>query len=186
MNKNISLMIAASLLLAGGLTACKEKQKSEDIIVSKYVPETPKAPIKLPVSSRNTDVAWLGRNYLVKITREPADSAAKVVDENGQKYVDNQIRLVVARSDSSIFFNKVFTKESFASYIESDFRKQGILETIAFHEVDHHQLKFGVVVSRPENDDLFIPLDMWIDRNGGMVIKQGKLFDDTTETEEEV
>ena len=185
MNKNLIALMLTSICLMGAVSACKEKPKSDDIIVAKYVPETLKDPIKLPVDTRRSDVQWLGKNYVITIEREPADSLPMLTDETGQQYVDNRVRLTVSRDDNSVFLRKTFTKESFASYIEADFRQKGILENIVFHETDNQQLKFGVVVSRPENDDLFIPLDMWIDRQGGLLIKQGQLFD-TTEEEETV
>jgi hypothetical protein len=46
-------------------------------------------------------------------------------------------------------------------------------------------LKFGVVISRPGSDDEFVPLDLTIDKNGGMSIAQGKLFDSNNEDESE-
>jgi len=188
MNKNIVLvMIAASFLLVG-ISACKEKQKSEDIIVAKYVPEKLKDPIKLPVDARTTQVNWLGKKYTILLRREPADSLHMLTDETGQQYVDNRVRLTIKRDDNSLFLNKVFTKEAFSSYVDNDFRQKGMLENIVFHEIDNQQLKFGVVISRPENEDLFVPLDVWIDRMGGLAIKQGKLFDKTPgeDTEEDV
>lgn len=185
MNRNFVQMMTAAIFLMLGVVACKEKPKSEDIIVAKYVPERPKAPIKMPVDSRETTIEWLGKNYKISVTREPADSMAKLVDEIGQQYFDNRVRLTITREDNSEFLRKVFTKESFASYVENDFRENGMLENIVFHEIDNNLLKFAVIVSRPENDDLFIPLDMWIDRTGGMTIKQGQLFDTTDAVEDE-
>ncbi len=183
MKQYFSIIMAASLLLTVGMTACQEKKKSDDIIIAKYVPETIKGPISLAAASRTTDVKWLDKEYSVNISREPLTSQAKIKDERGQEYVDNRIVLTITRSDNSVFLKKEYMKEMFASYLDANFRKNGILETIAFHEVDNNQLKFGVVVSLPDNDDLFIPLDMWIDRMGGTVIRQGKLFDEREEDE---
>ncbi len=184
--KNIMMALTAVLLLTGGLTACKKEKKNEEVIIAKYVPETLQDPIALPASTRDTQVNWLEKDYVVTLSREPATAKAHLVDERGQEYVDNRITLSVTRSDGSVFLKKEFSKESFASYLNDDFRKNGSLETIAFHEIDNDQLKFGVVVSRPDNDDLFIPLDMWIDRHGGIAIKQGKLFDEITHEDEGV
>lgn len=187
MNKNILFFAGVVAVFSLGFNSCKEKQKSDDIIVAKYVPEKISAPIKLPTDVRTTQVEWLGKTYVVTLTREASDSLPMLKDENGQQYVDNRIQMVIKRSDNSLFLKKTFTKESFASYLENNFRQKGILENIAFLQVDEQLLKFGVVISRPENDDLFIPLDMWIDRMGGMTVKPGKLFDidDEDENEEE-
>ena len=163
--------------LIGGMTACKEKQKSEDIIVTKYVPDAPKAPIKLPKDVRATNIEWMGNSFTVQISRQPADTVHLLQDETGQQYVDNFVTLNILRSDSSSFMERVFTKESFAAYVDDDFRKNGIFENLVFHGVENQLLKFGAVISRPGNEDEFIPLDVMIDKKGGMSITQGKLFD---------
>ena len=56
-----------------------------------------------------------------------------------------------------------------------------MLENIVYHGIEDNNLKFGVVVSRAGNEDEFIPLDLAIDRKGGMSIKLGKLFDSIDE-----
>lgn len=167
--------LAAIALLA--TVSCKEKKQSDDIIIAKYVPETPQAPIKLPVDHRNTQVDWLGKNYEVDITRHAADSLPMLTDESGQKYVDNIIKLQVKRSDKSVFINKSFTKSSFAMYLNEDMRKSGYLENIVLHGIKDDALFFGVVISHPGAEDEFVPLEMLIDRLGGLVVKQGELFD---------
>lgn len=178
--RNIFLLVAAVSLI-GGLTACKEKQKSEDIIVAKYVPDAPKGPIKMPKDVRNTDIEWLGKSYTVRICREPADTVHMLKDGTGQQYFDNYATLTILRSDSSAFVKKVFTKEAFASYVDADFRQNGIFENLVFHGIEDQLLKFGAVISRPGNEDEFIPLDVMIDRKGGMVITQGRIFDSNEE-----
>ena len=183
MKKQYLLLIAVPLIC--GFSACKEKQKSDDIIVAKYVPEGPKDPIKMSTDRRQNDIDWLGRSYSVRIVRQAADSMSMLKDETGQKYYDNRVVLTILRSDSSVFVRKVFTKETFSSYVDADFRQKGILENVVFHGVDSQMLKFGVVISRPGSDDEFVPLDLTIDKNGGMSIAQGKLFDSNNEDESE-
>jgi hypothetical protein len=169
------LVIAGALAL--GITACKEKKQSDDIIVAKYVPEGPKAPIRMATDVRRTDVQWLDKSFVVVIRREAADSLPLLKDETGQQYVDNRIVLTVQRSDSSVFVRKRFTKESFASCLDADFRQHGFLESLVYHGVENQLLKFGAVVSRPGSDDEFIPLDIYFDRQGRMSMAIGKLYE---------
>ena len=182
--KKINLLLIAVPLICG-FSACKEKKQSDDIIVAKYVPEGPKEPIKMSTGTRRNDVEWLGKSYTVKIVRQAADSLPMLKDETGQKYYDNRVVLAILRSDSSVFVRKVFTKEAFASYVDADFRQKGILENIVFHGIENQNLKFGAVITRPGSDDEFVPLDLTIDRNGGMSIKQGKLFDSNDDSNDE-
>jgi hypothetical protein len=180
--KTITLLVI-SVALSAGITSCKEKAKSDDIYIAKYVPEGPKDPIRMGVDQRRNEVEWMGKPFSVIIKRESSDSLPMLKDETGQKYYDNRVTLTVLRSDSSVFMKKSFTKESFASYVDTDFKQEGIFENIVYHGVEDQKLKFGAVITRPGSEDEFVPLDMYIDSEGGLSITQGKLFD-TTEKEE--
>lgn len=175
--KNILTLCLVAALMGMGTISCKEKKKSEDIIVAKYVKEQPKGAIRLPADLRRTDVEWQGCVYTVVTSRVAADSLSVLKDETGQEYVDNYVSVIVSRSDSTIFWKKKFTKESFSAYIDDDFRKNSYLENIIFHSVENNCLKFGVAISRPGSEDEFVPLDMFIDRQQGLRIAQGHLFD---------
>jgi hypothetical protein len=176
MIKKISIILVAAAMVAG-VTACKEKQKSNDIIVNKYVPDGPKDPIRMATDLRQNSIEWIGKTYTVETKREAADSMSMVKDETGQQYVDNYVTLTITRSDGTVFLKKSFTKESFSSYVDADFRQKGLLENVVFHGIENQQLKFGVAITRPGSDDEFIPLDLTVDRMGGMTITQGRLFD---------
>ena len=94
-----------------------------------------------------------------------------VSDESGQKYIDNRVHLAVRRQDGTAFLEKNFFKSSFTSYVQEPFKSSGILTSIRFDGVENAKLKFIVVVSMPEaTDDLFIPLKMTIDGQGGLSI----------------
>lgn len=178
MKRILPLFMATGIMMLGAV-ACKEKKQSEpDIITTKYVPEKPQAPIRMSVDQRQTDIKWLGRQYVVKVQRTPVDSLPMVADETGQKYIDNKVTLTIMRSDSSVFFSKTFLKSSFSSYIDNDYQKRGVLENIVFHEVDDNELEFSVIVSHPDADDEYIPLEMNINGQGGIHIERGNLFDE--------
>ena len=183
MKRTFPLLVVAGMLMLG-ITACKEKKKSEDIIIAKYVPEGPKSPIRMDTDQRSKAVEWLGGSYSIVTSREAADSLPMLKDETGQEYIDNRVTITILRSDNTVFLKKQFTKNSFASYVDAGFRQTGMLENIIFHGVEDGRLKFGAVVSKPGSDDEFIPLDLCVDRQGGLTITQGKLFDDLTDEEE--
>lgn len=181
MKRTFPLLVVAGMLMLG-ITACKEKKQSEDIIIAKYVPEGPKSPIRMSAEQRVTPVNWQGKDYQVIISRTASDSLPKLVDETGQEYYDNSISLQIMQGET-VKLKKHFTKNAFASYIDDDFRKKGFLENMVFQGVEDGKLKFGAVVSRPGSDDEFVPLDVFIDCTGGMTIALGKLFDIDTEEE---
>lgn len=186
MNYKLSIVLAAGLLTLSG---CKEKKPAEtDIITTRYVPQRTRGPIAMPVDSQTVNTTWMGKPYSIIVRSTPIDSLT-VSDDNGQKYVDNRIRLAVKRQDGSVFTEKVFFKSSFRSYIQEPFVSRGILAGIRFEEADGQKLNFSVVVAMPEAvDDLFVPLELTIDNQGGMSIRKnddmGMLDYDSYEEEE--
>ena len=154
------------------LGACKEKKQTEEIITTKYVPKKPGAPISMQSKETVEHVSWAGKSYEVKVSRVPVDSLPMVVNEIGQKFVDNRISLTIQRSDGSVFFNKSFSKASFLSYLTADYRKEGLLSDMRFKEVKGAELSFIVTIAEPEaTDDEFLPLALSVNREGGIGIK---------------
>lgn len=99
-----------------------------------------------------TDSVTLGSHLFVySIHREADDSLKAVIDENGDKFVDNYYDLTVLR-DGANFFRRRFTKASFGSQLDENFRKNGILDGFRFMSAQEGKLTFGVCVSFPESD----------------------------------
>ncbi|MBP5339165.1 MAG: DUF4738 domain-containing protein [Prevotella sp.] len=164
------------IVLAAGLTllaGCKEKKQTEDIIATKYIPKKPLPPIAMQAEKQSQKVEWLGKKYVVDIVRTPVDSLPKVSDDTGQKYIDNSIRLAVKRDDGSVFFEKTFVKGSFQSYVDESFRRNGQLASIRFDEAEGTELRFSVVIGLPDAiDDVFVPLLLTVNNQGGISIRQ--------------
>ena len=109
---------------------------------------------------------WGDGTYEVSIERQPADSLPLVKGAQGQEYVDNSVRLTVTRSDGSQFFSRLFTKQSFDASLDNTFRRQGILDGMAYDTIADGKLRFGVNVAFPETDDMYLPLVLTLDRQG--------------------
>jgi len=168
------LLVAGFTMLAPG---CKEKKKTADIITIKYEPKKPQAPITMERAVRTNQVEWMGNHYSITIVREAADSLPMVKDETQQAFIDNRISLTILRSDSTVFFKHVFTKSSFASLLTDNYRKNALLSSMIFHEMDDNELEFAISVSMPESDDEFIPIELKIDRQGNIAIERDTLID---------
>lgn len=98
------------------------------------------------------DSITLGSHLFVySIHREADDSLKVVVDENGEKFVDNYYDLTIFK-DGKEFFRRHFTKLSFASQLDESFRKNGILDGFRFISAKEGKLTFGICVSFPESD----------------------------------
>lgn len=99
-----------------------------------------------------TDSVKCGNHLFVYyIHREADDSLKAVVDENGDKFIDNYYDLTILR-DGANFFRHRFTKLSFGSQLDESFRKNGILDGFRFMSAEEGKLTFGVCVSFPESD----------------------------------
>ena len=170
------------------LSACKEKKQTDDIITTKYVPKQLQAPIGMPADSLSQTVIWGNGTYNIYVAREASDSLPMMKDESGQKYKDNFITVSISRQGGSSFFKRTFTKGSFTQYVDDVFKKNGILANIRFDEVDDGKLKFSVVVALPDAvDDMFVPLEMTIDHNCVINIREDDDMDmlDYVEAEDE-
>jgi len=164
----LPLILVAGLVVLG---ACKEKKQSTDIITTKYVPKQPQDPIAMPADTQTKNIEWQGKPYTITIDRVPVDSLPQVKDENNQPYVDNRVKLTIMRADGSAFFQRTFTKASFNIYIDDSFRKNGILAGFRYDEVENSGIEFSVVVALPDAiDDVFVPLELVVDRQGGVSI----------------
>lgn len=170
MRRLIPLILAAGIMM---LAACKEKKQTTDIITTKYVPKQLQAPIAMAADQQTSTVRWQDAAYTVSVSRVSVDSLPMVKDEYGQKYIDNRVDVNIARQDGSVFFRRSFTKNAFAPYVDATFRKDGILAGIRYDEVKNAGIEFSVVIALPDAlDDMFVPLEMVIDRQGGISISR--------------
>lgn len=167
---NISNIITTSLAVLT-LAGCGKKNQSDVIIMEKIETPKPAAPVRMGDYHDTDVISWLGNKYTYDILRAPCDSLPKVTDEDGQKYVDNNVTLTISRSDGSIFLSKTFTKHSFESALNANISKKGILDGFVFHEVDGDMLRFAASVSYPQSDES-IPIIMRITRMGRISVER--------------
>jgi len=182
MTRRIIPVVAALGLLA--LTGCKEKKQTQDIIVMKHEEVRLQDPIRMQEFKQELTVDWNGRPYSVSVVRTPVDSLPMVKDEVGQKYVDNRIALTITRRDGSVLLSKTYTKASFQSFLNDDYRQNGILEAMVFDEVDDGELEFAVSVAHPQSEDEFTPLQLSVKPDGTVSIKPDTDLDTTGKEEE--
>ena len=173
MKKSLTMtMLAAAAMLL--LASCKEKKADNNgIIKTDYEAPKPTEPKATNISTMNEKVEWIeGRKYMVSITGKADSTLSMVENEYGQKFIDNAIRLDITRSDSTSFFKHTFTKESFAEWLNKDYREKAILSSMSFFGVDGDLLTFIVSLNHPEaSEDESVDLLLQIDRHGGTSVK---------------
>ena len=168
MKRILPLVLVAALVVLG---ACKEKKPSTDIITTKYIPKKIQDPIAMPAEKDTKNIEWQGKPYTIIVDRVPVDSLPQVKDEDGQPYIDNLVKMTIVRSDGSVFFERLFSKAAFSSYVDESFRKNGILAGFRYDEVENSGVKFSVVIALPDAiDDVFVPLELVVNHQGGISI----------------
>ena len=158
------------------VASCKDKKPANgDIITTDYVVPIPSdTPVAMDRQSDRVEVEWIeGRTYTIVVNRVPADSLPMVADEIGQKYKDNLVRVKVMRADSTIFFNRTFTKSAFASWLDADYQENAILEGMRFLKVESDELVLTAWLNHPESgDDEAAELRVIINKNGEVAIQR--------------
>lgn len=170
--------------MALAVLGCKEKASQDVIIAKKVVVVKNSAPVRMQDYSQETTFQWLGKDYVCSIRRTADDSLAVVKDENGQAYIDNRIFLTIKRNDGSVFFQRSFTKSSFDSCLNGDYRATGVLEGLVFDRVEGDCVLFAASVCHPQTDE-YIPIVMTVSRMGSISLARDSQMDISTQSQEE-
>lgn len=131
--RHIMLLMLAGLLTFG-LTSCKNKKESKDII-TKMPTETKQLVGPLTMQAGTIPprtVSWMGSNYRISITRQPDKGLPLVEDASGNKYYDNKVHLLITRADGSTFVDKTYTRADFSKYVDAGVAKKwGLTDSIS-------------------------------------------------------
>lgn len=152
-------LIYIAALLAVGLTACKEEKKTSDIITRiVHKPETRKGPQQLSDFKYERAIEWLGSTYTVRIRRYADRSLPMAADEDGRKYYDNRVALLILRKDGTTFFDRTFTKDDFRDFTDNQYGRHGALVGFMIDRVEGNTIYFGASVGSPDpNSDEYVP-----------------------------
>ena len=173
------LYISISLVLLV-LVSCNNRTSKRD--PDNYVVESIKEDVisneihQLQTISSSSSADFKGSTYDMKVVRRPDNTLPVVTDAQGQKYYDNTITLEIS-TGGKLFVNKIFNKNTFASYLDSEFIQHAILEGLVFDKVTDYGLMFAASVSYPESD-LYVPFHVTVLPNGTLSIEKADLMDD--------
>ena len=121
-------------------------------------------------------VKWVGSNYKVRVKRYTNDSLSVVADDNGKRFRNNLIKVVIQRKDGSLFFDKVFSKKMFDSFLEEEYLAKNVLLGMVFNGTDDDGLHFLGSVGKPDVlTEEYVPFDVIISRMGDVSIKKAPL-----------
>lgn len=178
MNKHIrtlGIILAACFITI----ACRNNEKTEASYNDYEKPENSNEVQKMKTYHYNANIKAFGTTFQYDIVREVNDTLPVIKDDTGQRYADNNIRLKINQNNKEIF-NKLFTKNTFRSYLDKDFIQHAILEGMAFDRVTPEGLRFSASVSYP-NSDIYIPLAITIAKDGSYHIVKDDVLDTMVE-----
>lgn len=164
--------IACAVLCCYG---CGSKSSDTDTYGTYEKPDTVNGIQQMKDYHYSAEVKDKNAVYTYDIVREVGDSLPVVETEENVQFADNYIRLRVNR-DGREFFNKVFTKNNFADYLDKDFLHHSILEGMAFDRIQPEGLRFSTSVSYPESD-IYMPFSILIGRDGSCKITKEEILD---------
>lgn len=179
-NKSRSKLRSLASILACAMLAllfqnCKNSNNDSTLSYNYEQPNNEKKLIKSDDYRYSDTVCAGGHLYQYVIERHPADSLPIVTDDDGFSYADNYATLTIRRNDNQIFC-RTFYKNSFRSFLPSDFIGSSVLDGMAFERPDGANLRFVASVSNP-GTDLFVPLLITIDPNGNFTVEKSDELD---------
>lgn len=188
MKKLLIPAIVAVLVIAGIAMTCgggsqEETDGDSIIVIRKPKAVEAKGPFTTRQFDRNEPVHWLDKDYSVQIGCH-ADSALAQVEYDGRMYYDNRISVKVVRPDGSVFFDRVFTKESFSAYMPAESRSRFVLLSIIedARNTTDEALVLSAAVGEPDDaSDLATPLSIFITPQGEVTVRKANLMDDSVE-----
>ena len=177
MKKIVSLSIVAVAALL--TVSCGGKKERKDAWVA---PEHEARMLRMP-DYQLTDSVRVGAHvYAYDIVRLASDSLPMVKDDMDDFYADNTIALSI-RKDGNTYFQRTFTKATFASSISETDYAASILDGIRFVKAEAGQgLTFSFAVSYPESDMSILFLLTVADDGTFSFVKNENLEGDESDT----
>lgn len=182
MNKLFPIFLL--LTVTGCFTSCHEKKKTDVIITHKPEKPRPRKPLSMSSYEQVRNVEWLGTTYKIVVKRTVDSTLPVLVQDDKSKYFDNKIIVRVLRKDGSVFFERAFTKNDFASYIDENTKRTGALLGIVYMDTTETALVFAASVGSPDiTSDEYVPMKLSISRMGQVTVCKDSQLDTDGEDE---
>ncbi|WP_294618872.1 DUF4738 domain-containing protein [uncultured Bacteroides sp.] len=137
------------------------------------------APQRMQVSDTKVTITYKGKEYRSSVVRRPDESLPIIKSEQGERFVDNSIALRIT-CDGKPIVDKVFTKNSFASLVETRFMKYAILEGLVYDKTTPQGIVYAASICYPQTD-LYIPFILTVSADGRISVTKEELLEDVYE-----
>ena len=170
--KNRTLLLAFMLLFM--VASCSRKKDSDTIITKIQAPKVSKE-IKTVGNGKDSRSFQWGNATCDAVVTVTADKSLPVVkDDDGNRYYDNGIEVVVKDAGHEVF-RHVFHKKDFSSYVDAGYLKpsKSALTSIVFSGVEGGNAVFVATVGSPDTmADEYMLVGINVSKDGGMSMSQ--------------
>lgn len=165
------------------LSACSSQKKGDGADIQVLMKDSVDASglQRMQVSDIKTTFTYKGKDYQSNVVRRPDDSLPIVINEQGEKFVDNRITLRITSGGKSVV-DKVFTKENFASLVDAKFLKHSILEGLVYDKTTPKGIVYAASICYPQTN-LYIPLSLTVTPDGKISMAKEELLEDLYQTD---
>lgn len=169
-------MLLLACILAGSSCTTKNKQNNDVQMATATDSVAVNTPQRMQVSVVESSFNFKGKAGKSVVKRVPDDKLPIVVNEEGEKFVDNSISLQVTLGGKQIA-SRTFTKDDFAAHVDQRFLKHAILEGLVYDQVTPQGIIYAASLSYPQSD-LYIPLRLTMSADGKITVTKNDLMDD--------
>ena len=141
---------------------------------------------QLQVSKIKQDILCKDKKYQLVVERVPNPALPHVKSEMGD-FLDNNISVRILRDNGAKLFEKVFTKQDFASFLTAEYLSSSVLEGLVFDDVrtaERNEITLAASVSYPMTD-LYIPFILTVSQDGKLSIALNEDIGEMTILEED-
>ena len=126
---------------------------------------------QLQVSKIKQDILCKDKKYQLVVEREPNPALPQVKSDMGV-FLDNNISVRILRENGTKLFEKIFTKQDFASFLTAEYLSSSVLEGLVFDDVKTGKKKTITLVASVSYPmtDLYTPFTIVISDAGKMTI----------------
>lgn len=167
--------------------SCAEKKQSDDIVTRKPEKQVRKSTQRIGDYSQSRTFDRRGKSYTVTVERK-ADTSLPVVDDGvGNKYYDNIVHVRITAQDGKDFFDRIFTKNDFASFISDEYSRNNALLGVVFDHAGDDAIYFAASVGSPDKmSDEYVPLVVRVSYTGALLgINEDTMLDTGNDPQEE-
>jgi len=141
------------------ITSCESKEKSKEIVVRKVQQKQNTTIQRVGDYTQSMVVDWHGNPFTVYVERKADTKLPVITDEAGNKYYDNKVVVRITAKDGQDVFDRTFTKEAFANYVDAAYLRDNALLGVVFDCVNGNSLHFAASVGSPDTmSDDYVPL----------------------------